>query len=176
MRACAGELPMEIPNECTFMGAIDTSMNMMIKLNTSILIETMASDLTVDGQLKALGDPVRMRIVRLLSMPLRSRSAAEETGGFCACDIESVIGIGQSTVSHHMKHLQQCDLVHSEKKGRWVYYRINQTAFANLSQALARFAGDQTAASCCDTTDGSASDGAPAKSTRLSVIGKNKSS
>lgn len=137
----------------------------------------MSSDLTVDEQLKALGDPVRMRIVRLLSMPLRSRSAAEETGGFCACDIESVIGIGQSTVSHHMKLLQQCDLVHSEKKGRWVYYRINEAAFANLSRALARFAGDQAAAtSCCDTTGEGASDGASSKSSRLRVIGKNKSS
>lgn len=135
----------------------------------------MANDLTVDEQLKALGDPVRMRIVRLLSMPLRSRSADEETGGFCACDIESVIGIGQSTVSHHMKLLQQCDLVHSEKKGRWVYYRINQTAFANLSQALARFAGDEiAAAACCDTTSEGAGGAARSKSRRLRVIGKNK--
>lgn len=137
----------------------------------------MASDLTIDEQLKALGDPVRMRIVRLLSMPLRSRSATEESGGFCACDIESVIGIGQSTVSHHMKLLQQCDLVHSEKKGRWVYYRINPRAFAGLSQALARFAGNQAAAgSCCDSTEEGAGDGAPSKSSRLRVIAKNKSS
>jgi ArsR family transcriptional regulator, arsenate/arsenite/antimonite-responsive transcriptional repressor len=138
----------------------------------------MASDLTVDEQLKALGDSVRMRIVRLLSMPLRSRSATDETGGFCACDIESVIGIGQSTVSHHMKLLQQCDLVHSEKKGRWVYYRINQAAFANLAHALARFAGDQAVAagSCCDTPEETPGDAAPAKSSRLRVIGKNKSS
>lgn len=138
----------------------------------------MPSDLSIDEQLRALGDPVRMRIVRLLSMPLRSRSAAEETGGFCACDIESVIGIGQSTVSHHMKLLQQCELVHSEKKGRWVYYRINQMAFANLSRALATFAGDQAAAaaSCCDTPDEADAEGHPSKSSRLRVIGKNKTS
>lgn len=140
----------------------------------------MATDSVIDEQLKTLGDPVRMRIVRLLSMPLRSRSADEATGGFCACDIESVIGIGQSTVSHHMKLLQQCDLVHSEKKGRWVYYRVNQAAFAQLAQALARFAGGDAAAAaaaaCCDAGGEGAGARAPAKGTRLRVIGKNKSS
>lgn len=135
----------------------------------------MAKEHDIDEQLKALGDPVRMRIVRFLSMPLRSRSANETEGGFCACDIESVMGIGQSTVSHHMKQLLQCGLVDSEKKGRWVYYRINQPAFASLSQALARFAGDaEAAAACCGPADDSSASRPPAQGKRLRVVGKNK--
>lgn len=95
----------------------------------------------IDEQMKALADPVRMRIVRLLALPARSRSAIER--GFCACDIESVMGVGQSTISHHMKFLVNANLVVAEKSGRWVYYRINQAAFAALASALANFAGDE---------------------------------
>lgn len=136
----------------------------------------MVKEFDIDEQLKALGDPVRMRIVRFLSMPLRSRSAAEESGGFCACDIESVMGVGQSTVSHHMKQLLQCGLVHSEKKGRWVYYRLNQPAFANLAQALARFAGDEAAAAACcgPATQATPAAPQPAERKRLRVVTRNK--
>ena len=137
----------------------------------------MAKEYDVDEQLKALGDPVRMRIVRFLSMPLRSRSASDETGGFCACDIESVMGIGQSTVSHHMKLLLQCGLVHSQKKGRWVYYRINQPAFANLAQALSRIAGDAAAAAaCCGPKQEGELSATATEPKRLRVVAKNKHS
>lgn len=137
----------------------------------------MAKEFDVDEQLRALGDPVRMRIVRLLSMPLRSRSATAEAGGFCACDIESVMGIGQSTVSHHMKQLLQCGLVEAEKKGRWVYYRINQPAFANLSQALARIAGDAAAAAaCCGPRDDGEKPAPATQPKRLRVVAKTKHS
>lgn len=99
------------------------------------------ANVSIDEQLKALADPVRMRIVRLLALPVRSRSATER--GFCACDIESVMGISQSTVSHHMKFLVNASLVVAEKSGRWVYYRVNQASFAELASAIATFAGDE---------------------------------
>ncbi len=141
----------------------------------------------LEEQMRALGDPVRMRIVRLLALPVRSRTAPGEAG-FCACDIEAVMGVGQSTVSHHMKQLMRAGLVDSTKTGRWVYYRIRQEAFAELSAALARFAGDSAACSAAspDDTDGAAgpeSEGccgpqeptAAAPARKLSVIARRKS-
>lgn len=143
----------------------------------------------LEEQMRALGDPVRMRIVRLLALPVRSRTAPGESG-FCACDIEAVMGVGQSTVSHHMKQLMRAGLVDSTKTGRWVYYRIRQEAFAELSAALARFAGDTAACTGAgsDDSDGGA-DGEPgccgpqeppaapaaAPARKLSVIARRKS-
>lgn len=96
----------------------------------------------VEDQLKALADPVRMRIVRLLALPARSKSAPE--AGYCACDIAAVMGVGQPTVSHHMKVLMGAGLVDSEKSGRWVYYRLRQAAFADLAACFAKFGASST--------------------------------
>lgn len=142
----------------------------------------------LEEQMRALGDPVRMRIVRLLALPVRSKSAPGESG-FCACDIEAVMGVGQSTVSHHMKQLMRAGLVDSTKTGRWVYYRIRQEAFAELSAALARFAGDTAACAgagpdradgadaepgCCGPQESPATPAA-APARKLSVIARRKS-
>jgi ArsR family transcriptional regulator len=142
----------------------------------------------LEEQMRALADPVRMRIVRLLALPVRSRTAPGEAG-FCACDIEAVMGVGQSTVSHHMKQLMRAGLVDSTKTGRWVYYRIRQEAFAELSAALARFAGDPAACTaagpdqadgmdlepgCCGPQEPPAAP-APAPARKLAVIARRKS-
>lgn len=42
--------------------------------------------------------------------------------GICACDISKHLGLSPSTVSHHMKILQEAELVSARKKGLWVYY------------------------------------------------------
>lgn len=142
----------------------------------------------LEEQMRALGDPVRMRIVRLLALPVRSKSAPGESG-FCACDIEAVMGVGQSTVSHHMKQLMRAGLVDSTKTGRWVYYRIRREAFAELSAALARFAGDTAVCAGGGPDQANGADGKPgccgpqeppatpaaAPARKLSVIARRKS-
>ena len=154
----------------------------------------MAKSYDIDEQLKALADPVRMRVIKLLALPVRSRSD-EEHNGLCGCDVESVMGVGQSTVSHHMKLLTKAGLVTTQKKGRWVYYRLDREAFAFLSAALARFAGSaavcvaaddggpegagQAGAGCCAAAepppDAVAPEAAPPPaSKRLRVVGRNK--
>lgn len=68
---------------------------------------------TLAGVLKALADPVRLR--------LYSRIAG--TGGeVCVCDIQDV-GVSQPTVSHHLKKLREAGLIDCERRGTWVYYR-----------------------------------------------------
>jgi DNA-binding transcriptional ArsR family regulator len=64
--------------------------------------------------LAALADPTRLAIVRELA-------ATNET---CACDFTATCGVGQPTVSHHLKVLREAGVVTSERRGQWIYYRL----------------------------------------------------
>ncbi|MBX6375838.1 MAG: winged helix-turn-helix transcriptional regulator [Acetobacteraceae bacterium] len=89
---------------------------------------------------KALADPARLRIVEFLRRPeAECCSAADRV---CACDIEAALGLAQATISHHMKRLQEAGLVHAEKRGRWMHYRLNRDAFAQIADWLAEFSRD----------------------------------
>ncbi len=88
-------------------------------------------------KLKALADPVRLNILEFLRQPIES--CCSQSDGVCACDFETLLGLSQPTVSHHMKLLVQAGLVRSEKRGRWVYYEIETATFAQISQYLTHF-------------------------------------
>lgn len=77
----------------------------------------------VAGVLKALADPVRLR--------LYSRIAASG-GEVCVCDLGDV-GVSQPTVSHHLRRLREAGLVEGERRGSWVYYRAVPGALAPLA-------------------------------------------
>ena len=64
---------------------------------------------------KALGDPVRLRLLSII--------ASAPTGEVCACDLTDPVGKSQPTVSHHLKILREAGLVTSRKHGTWVHYR-----------------------------------------------------
>ena len=93
---------------------------------------------------KALGDPARLKILEFLMRPDAACCSQEDR--VCACDIETLTGLSQPAVSHHMKILAQAGLVSGEKDGRWVFYRVNRPRFRALSQHLARFAKSDAAA------------------------------
>ena len=62
---------------------------------------------------KALGDPTRLRIVRLLfERPL------------CVCELIFVLKMEQSRISHHLQILREADLVEDKREGRWMIYEI----------------------------------------------------
>lgn len=89
---------------------------------------------------KVLSDPTRVKILSLLKAKGRSccdRIARSEPG-LCACDIESAVKLSQAAVSHHMGLLRRAGLVEAEKRGRWMYYRRNEAALANLSDVIAK--------------------------------------
>ncbi len=86
---------------------------------------------------KALGDPARIRILEFLWRPEAECCSFEDK--VCACDMETVLGLSQPAVSHHMKILVQAGLVLSEKDGRWVYYRLNRQRFREVAQWLGQF-------------------------------------
>jgi len=80
------------------------------------------------GMLKALSDPVRLRLLSVVA----SRSGGEA----CVCDISAGITVGQPTVSHHLKVLRTAGLLDSERRGSWVYYRVIPEALQQLSSLL----------------------------------------
>ena len=74
---------------------------------------------------KALGDENRVKIIQLLTK-----------GELCACKLLEEFNIGQSTLSHHMKILTDCDLVSFRKDGKWVYYSINCKKFSEFKSVI----------------------------------------
>ena len=82
-------------------------------------------------QLKAAGDPHRLKILNLLN--------ADET---CACELLAAFDITQPTLSHHMKILCDCGLVDARKDGKWVRYKINRPAADTLMAELKNIFND----------------------------------
>lgn len=76
---------------------------------------------------KALGDEVRLEIVRML--------AGKE---LCVCDIIEAFDKSQPTISHHLKVLKYAGLVEDTRDGKWIYYRLVPEAF----RLVERFLGD----------------------------------
>ncbi|MFP4297384.1 MAG: ArsR/SmtB family transcription factor [Spirulinaceae cyanobacterium] len=89
----------------------------------------LAEDLTtlVSG-FRALGDPLRLKIVDLL----RSQE-------LCVCELCEKLDTSQSKLSFHLKALKDADLVQARQEGRWIYYRLNLAQFATLEQHLAEY-------------------------------------
>ncbi len=92
----------------------------------------------VDLVFKALSDPIRLKILEFLLTA--DRGCCAVPGHVCACDLETLVGLAQPTVSHHMKCLQQAGLVTAKKSGRWMYYSLAREKFANARRYLAPFA------------------------------------
>src|SRR6476620_8553872 len=66
--------------------------------------------------LKAVADPVRLRLISLV--------AAHEDGEACVCDLTAPVGLSQPTVSHHLKILVDAGILTREQRGKWAYYRL----------------------------------------------------
>ena len=88
---------------------------------------------SVLSPVKALADDSRLRILWML-----------EGRQLCACEIQAVLGLAQSTVSRHMQVLEDAGFVVSERRGPWKDYRFNpapppfvQGLLAQVRQAAA---------------------------------------
>jgi len=82
-----------------------------------------AAELVVVAQLfRAVGDPTRLAILRQLR-------TQEEV---CACDFVACCDVAQPTVSHHLKVLREAGLISADKRGIWMYYRLNAPALDQL--------------------------------------------
>ncbi|MGW5317879.1 Rv2640c family ArsR-like transcriptional regulator [Nocardia thailandica] len=87
-----------------------------------------AAALEVALRLKALADPVRVRLMSLLlTIP-----AGEQNSG----DLAAAVGVGESTVSHHLGQLRKAGLVESERRGMNTFHRARRDALSALCTVL----------------------------------------
>lgn len=77
---------------------------------------------------QALADPARLRLVNLIQ--------AQPGGEACVCHLVQPLGLTQPTVTHHLQVLHRAGLLHREKRGVWVYYRVAREALQALQGAL----------------------------------------
>ena len=84
--------------------------------------------LEVALRLKALADPARVKIMSFLF----GSAAGEENSG----ELATVLGLTESTVSHHLSQLRKAGLVESERRGMNVYHRPHRDALAALCTVL----------------------------------------
>ena len=75
--------------------------------------------------LKALADPVRLRLVSLI--------ASSPTGEACVCDLNDAFDLTQATISHHLKVLHSAGLLDRDKRGVWVYYALRRDALSAVA-------------------------------------------
>jgi ArsR family transcriptional regulator len=76
---------------------------------------------------KALGDPVRLRLLSLIT---------SADGESCVCDLTEAFDLTGPTISHHLKVLREAGLVDSQRRGTWVYYRPRPDNLKQLSVLL----------------------------------------
>jgi ArsR family transcriptional regulator, arsenate/arsenite/antimonite-responsive transcriptional repressor len=90
---------------------------------TRIDVTTTAETLDV---LDVLADPHRRQILQRLG-----------EGAVCTCsDLVAATGVGQPTVSHHLKVLREAGLVRGERCGRFVEYSVVTHRLRALGEAF----------------------------------------
>ncbi|MFF3226650.1 Rv2640c family ArsR-like transcriptional regulator [Nocardia suismassiliense] len=87
-----------------------------------------AAALEVALRLKAIADPVR---VKLMSLLLTSPHSEENTG-----DLANTVGLAESTISHHLTQLRNAGLIASERRGMNTYHRARRDALSALCLVL----------------------------------------
>lgn len=63
--------------------------------------------------MKALSDPYRVKIIKMLQRKM-----------MCVCELQEALQISQSSVSKHLKLLEEAGLVNYSKEGLWVNYHL----------------------------------------------------
>ena len=78
-----------------------------------------------DAVFKALADPTRRQLIRLLNRGSRS-----------ACELAQTVDMSPAALSHHLSQLKAADLVRTERHGQRIVYSSNTTVFENLTRVM----------------------------------------
>ena len=79
---------------------------------------------------KALGDPYRLKIMKIVSA---SASCVQ------CCDVSAEFNLAQSTMSHHIKQLIEADLLIPDKDGRNLKFVVNKEVCAAYAGYISDF-------------------------------------
>ena len=82
------------------------------------------------SRFKALGDPLRLKILNLLPLEQRCEDV------YNVSELSQELGVSQPTVSHHLKILKAAGLVICARTCRDVYYWIDRQVLEDCARAL----------------------------------------
>ena len=84
--------------------------------------------MTLDQTIRALGDPTRREILRVL-----------RGGDLTAGELVSLFPLTGASVSHHLAVLKEAGLVQAERNGRNIVYSLDSTVFQQALEELMGF-------------------------------------
>ena len=82
---------------------------------------------------KALSDPTRLRLVKLLN---------DQEGALCVNALARELGVSQSAVSQHLRVLRQVRLVTGERRGASVHYSLNKDEIERFKSRILETLGE----------------------------------
>ena len=82
---------------------------------------------------KALSDPTRLRLVKLLG---------DHQGALCVNSLAGRLDVTQSAVSQHLRVLRQARLVRGERRGSSVHYSLDQDRLEQYKAKLLETLGE----------------------------------
>lgn len=96
---------------------------------------------------KALSDPTRLRLVRLLSdqSVTMCQGTCDGQRFLCVNALAHKLGVTQSAVSQHLRILRQAGLVHGERRGSFMHYSIDKDGLGKYKNALRQALGEDFA-------------------------------
>jgi len=73
---------------------------------------------------RMLGDPTRLKMVQALS-----------NGELCVCDLATMLGVGRTAISNHLRLLRGMRLVKYRRDGKLAYYSLDDEHIQTLLKA-----------------------------------------
>ncbi|MGM0370929.1 MAG: ArsR/SmtB family transcription factor [Halobacteriota archaeon] len=95
---------------------VETRLSELDMLQSAARSERVEADLSV---LSTLGNETRYRLVRVL---------ADANGELCVCELNAVVDVSESAISHALSDLREAGLVNRRKDGRWRKYEATPVA------------------------------------------------
>jgi ArsR family transcriptional regulator len=62
-------------------------------------------------------------------------------GEACVCHLETALGLRQAYISQHLMALRKADILLDRREGRYIFYRLKDTALLDLITASATLSG-----------------------------------
>jgi len=89
---------------------------------------------------KALSDPTRLRLVKLLN---DCQPGVCKGGPLCVNALAHQLGVTQSAVSQHLRILRQAGLVRGARQGAFMHYSLDPAGLEKCKTALRETLGEE---------------------------------
>ena len=99
---------------------------------------------TLSEIFKALADPTRLKLIKLLTgQSIRFCNGQCKGDTFlCVGALANQLGVTQSAVSQHLRVLRQAGLVRGERRGSFMHYSLNQEGIQHYRTLVTKTMGE----------------------------------